>query len=80
MGIFALGIEHPLDITVQRLRDPDPRQHRWPVLLDHQQQCLDSGLPFVELLVGLRKLGDVGPPRLEGEQLPTIRQGYWIVK
>ena len=28
VGIFALGIEHPLDMTVQRLHDRDPRQHR----------------------------------------------------
>jgi hypothetical protein len=28
MGIFALGIEHPLDMAVQRLHDPDPRHHR----------------------------------------------------
>jgi hypothetical protein len=28
MCLFAIGIEHPLDMTVQRLHDPDPRQHR----------------------------------------------------
>jgi hypothetical protein len=27
MCLFAIGIEHPLDMTVQRLHDPDPRQH-----------------------------------------------------
>jgi hypothetical protein len=69
MRVFALGIEHPLDMTVERLHDPHARHHRWPVLLNHQQQCLDSGLPFVEPLVGLRKLGDVGPRIFEGEQL-----------
>jgi hypothetical protein len=30
MGIFALGIEDPFDVTVQRLHDPDPRHHRGP--------------------------------------------------
>jgi hypothetical protein len=27
MCLFAIGIEHPLDVTVQRLHDPDPSQH-----------------------------------------------------
>ena len=30
MSIFAIGIEHPLGMTVQRLHDPDPRHHRRP--------------------------------------------------
>jgi hypothetical protein len=28
MGIFAIGIEHPLDMTIERLHDTDPRHHR----------------------------------------------------
>jgi hypothetical protein len=28
MCLFAIGIEHPLDMTIERLHDPDPRQHR----------------------------------------------------
>ena len=28
MCLFAIGIEHPLDITVQRLHDPNPSHHR----------------------------------------------------
>jgi len=26
MGLFAIWIEHALDVTVQRFHDPDPRQ------------------------------------------------------
>jgi hypothetical protein len=58
MGLFPLGIEHPLDMTVQRLHDPDPRHHR-RTASRHQHQYLDRRLPFVALLVGLRKVGDV---------------------
>ena len=28
MGFFAIGIKHPLDMTVERLHDPDTRHHR----------------------------------------------------
>ena len=27
---FALGIEYPLDMTIERLHDPNPRHHRRP--------------------------------------------------
>ena len=37
MMIFAFGIEHPLDMTVQRLHDADPRHQRRPAS-GHQQQ------------------------------------------
>ena len=49
-------------------------------MLDNQQQCL-GGLPFIQLLVSLRKLGDVYPASvLEGDELPAVGQRYWIVK
>jgi hypothetical protein len=28
MGVISVGIEHPLDMTVSGLHDPDPRHHR----------------------------------------------------
>ena len=28
MGIFAIGIEHPFDMTIQRSHNPNPRHHR----------------------------------------------------
>ena len=43
MGIFAIGIEHPLDMTVQRLHDPDPRQLRVaPAAAQHQRGNLTT--------------------------------------
>ena len=50
MVIFALGIEPPFGVTVQRLHHADASEHRWPVLFDHYQQRFDSGLPFIALL------------------------------
>jgi len=47
MGIFAIGIEHPLDMTVQRLHDPDPRHHRRASARKHQR--LDRGLPLGQI-------------------------------
>jgi len=31
MGIFPFGIEHPLDVMVQRPHDADPRNRAGPV-------------------------------------------------
>jgi hypothetical protein len=58
MVIFALGIRHPLDMTVQRFHDPDPRQHR----VTHaaaQQHNLDRRLPFRRVGFTFRHAGDV---------------------
>ena len=76
MVIFALGIKDPFDVTVQRLHHADASEHRWPVLIDDDQQCFNSSLPFIALLVSLRKLGDVGPRVLKGDKiadLPVVR-------
>jgi homoserine kinase len=43
-------------MTVQRLHDPMK-----PVLLTTNDSASIAGLPFVELLVGPRKLGEVAP-------------------
>jgi len=29
MRVFPIGVKHPLNVTVQRPHDPDPREHRW---------------------------------------------------
>jgi hypothetical protein len=29
MMVFAIGIKHTLDVTVQSPHDADPRKHRW---------------------------------------------------
>jgi hypothetical protein len=48
MMIFAIGIEHPLDMTIERLHDPDPGQHRVTTAAA-QHQHFDRRLPFRQL-------------------------------
>ena len=42
VGIFALGIEHPLDMTVQRLHNADARHHRGAATHDDQEEVGDT--------------------------------------
>jgi len=46
MMIFAIGIEHPLDVPVQCPHDTDAGEHRRPAIFRDQQQRLHCGLPF----------------------------------
>jgi hypothetical protein len=74
MGVFAILIELPNDVTVQRSHDADVRHHRRAVMRDDQQQGFDRGLPFFKLLFGLRKLPDISRRVLEGDDLAAARQ------
>ena len=58
MGVLAIGIKHALDVTVQRLHDPNPRHHR-RTASRYQHRRLDRDLPFRQVCFLLRKLGDV---------------------
>jgi hypothetical protein len=37
MRIFAIGIERPLNVTVQRYHDADASEHRRPVVIGDEQ-------------------------------------------
>ena len=58
MGIFALEIEHPLDMTVQRSHDPNPRHHRRTAAATKQQN-FNRRLPFRQVGFLFRQAGDV---------------------
>ena len=73
VGIFAIGIEHPLDMTVQRLHDPDPRQHRITTAAA-QHQDLDRRLPFRQVGLFLRQAGDVVGGVAKRDELLAVRQ------
>jgi hypothetical protein len=73
MRVFAIRIEHPFDVSVQRPQYPDPRMHQKVAALSGTNQALDGGLPFVELLIGFRKLGDVIASILKSDELATAR-------
>ena len=79
MCLFAIGIEHPLDMTVQRLHDPDPRQHRVATAAA-QHQNLDCRLPFRKIGFALWQLRDVVGCVFQGEERPTVRQWDSILK
>jgi hypothetical protein len=38
MRVFAVGIEHALDVTVQRFQDSDVRMHQRPAILRRHDQ------------------------------------------
>ena len=71
MSTFARGIEHPLDVPVQRPHDADPREHRRPAVCRHQDQGLHRRLPILGFVLGLRQLRDVLAGNLKGDELAT---------
>src|SRR5258708_7014786 len=80
MMLFAIGIKHPLDVSVQRTHDPDAREHRRFARRRHQDQGPHRCLPLRSLMLGLRKLGDVVAGILERDELATARQRYRFVE
>jgi hypothetical protein len=72
VGIFAIGIEHPLDMTVQRLHDSNPRHHR-RTASRHQHQRRDRGLPF-------RQRGFLVRRDAQGHELAAVRERDRLVK
>jgi hypothetical protein len=72
---FPRRIEHPLDVPVQGPHDADPRHHsRAAVAFGDQDQDFNGSLPLLELLFGLRELGDVPAGILERDKLATAGQ------
>jgi hypothetical protein len=55
MRLFAIGIEHALDMTIERLHDPDPRHHRMSAAATEHQH-FDRRLPFRQVGFLLRQL------------------------
>jgi hypothetical protein len=56
MDVFTRCIKHPNVPAVQCPHEADARKHRRAVIVDNQKHRFDRGLPFLELLFGLRKL------------------------
>jgi hypothetical protein len=55
MMLFAIGIEHALDVSVKRPHNADARHHcRAAVAFGYQDQDFNGSLPFLDLLLGLR--------------------------
>ena len=79
MCLFAIGIEHPLDMTVQRSHDSNPRHHRVPAAAA-QHQRFDRRLPFWQVGFLFGQLVDVVGRVLQRQQLPAVGQNDGILK
>jgi hypothetical protein len=75
MCLFAIGIEHPLDVTVQRPHDADPGQHRGTAGLCNEDERLHGGLPFGRGVLRLRQLHDVVGSVPQGEEQAITGSG-----
>ena len=79
MCLFAIRIEYPLDTTVQRPHDPDPRQH-WIANAATQHQKFDRRLLLLQVGLFFRQLGVVVGRVLQREQLPAVGQRDRLVE
>ena len=80
MGVFAIRIECPLDVAVQRPQHTHARVHQGPAVFGGHDKRLDRGLPFVALLFGLRKSGDVVAGIAQSHQRAPTRQQDGIIE
>jgi hypothetical protein len=81
MMVFSVGIELANDVAVQRLHDADPGEHCWAGLrLRDQDQGLNGGLPFLDLLFRLRQFLDISGSVLQRDKLATARQRYRFIE
>ena len=80
MLVFAISVEHPLDVAVQSSHDADARHHGRAVELDYHEQGFNRGLPLVEQLLGLGELLDVFRGVLQGNDLATVGQRDPVVE
>jgi hypothetical protein len=76
MRVFALRIERPFDVAVQRPQHPEPAciMKSRPLAAPIRS---DGGLPFIEILLGLRQFHDVSAAsrRVTGSRPSGSRRG-----
>jgi hypothetical protein len=80
MRVFARLIKHALDVPIECPQHTDARMHQEVAAFGGADQAGHRGLPFLEVLLGLRQFHDVGGGILKRDELPTARQRYRIVK
>ena len=68
------------NVPIERSHDADAREHRWPSRFHDQHQTFDCRLPFIEVLVGLRKLGDASASAFEDDESAAIGQHNRVVE
>jgi hypothetical protein len=80
MVVFPFGIKLANVAAVQCLHDADPSEHRGAVLLHHQYQRFDRGLPFRLRGLLFWKRGDEGRRIAQSYQRPAVGQGNRFVE
>jgi hypothetical protein len=80
MRLFAIGIEYPFLVPVQRPHKADPRQHRRSAARCDEHRGFHRVLPFRRGMLGLWKLGDVVAGVLERHKLAAAGQVDRVVE
>jgi len=80
MGVLAIGVKHALHVSVQCPQHADTRMHQWPTAFRRHNQRFGRGLPFPEVLFGLRQVHDVSGSVLQGDKLPPAGQRNGILE
>jgi hypothetical protein len=80
MLLLARRIELPHDMPVQRSHDADARHLVGLLCSTTRGQRFERGLPFLELLFGLRKLLDIFGGNLESDELAAAGQPDRIIE
>jgi hypothetical protein len=80
MGAFAVRIELPDDVAIERLHDADPRDHGRAIVLGHQDQAFHRRLPLVRILIGFGKLQDIRSGIAQGAESEAIGQLYRLFR
>jgi len=73
MMLLGFGIELKHDVTIKRLHERDPRQHRVAAAAA-QHQRFDSDLPLRQVGLLFRQRRNVVGGVLQREQLPAVGQ------
>jgi hypothetical protein len=71
MRVFPVTVEHALDVSVQGPHDADARVHQWPAVFGRHDQRLGRCLPFLQVLLSLRKFQDVIGRILQRDELAS---------
>lgn len=80
MMTFAVGVEIPNVVPIERPHDADAREHGRAAKLRDQEQRFHCGLPRRGVVFGLGQLGDELGRIPERNELATARQRDWIVE
>ena len=80
MMLFAVQVEHALDVTVQRPHDPDARKHAGAAERGDQDQRFHCHLPLRSLVLILGQFRDVSAGVLESDKRAAAGERNRIIE